>query len=106
VIDPGVLLLEAERILEKHKPADFPSTVDAAPECIEYVRLVEDEEAWRSVYPSLEAFYAAHERRHPCIRVYSKARREIATANPMQGWGGTITERIERLCGETSASTN
>jgi hypothetical protein len=93
----AVLLAEAERILAKHSPADFDTTIDAAPESIEYVRVVEDAEAWRSSYPSLDAFYAAHEARHPDIRVYAAVRREIETADPLTATGGTISQRIARL---------
>ena len=93
----AVLLSEAERILQKHDPETFDSTLDAFPECIEYVRVVEDEEAWRAGYESLEAFHAAHERRHPDIRLYARARREIETADPLTSPGGTATQRLERL---------
>lgn len=51
------LLGEAERILRQHSPADFENTIAAAPECIEFVRAVEDQEAWRAGYGSLDAFY-------------------------------------------------
>lgn len=61
----ATLLAETERILGKHDPVSFDTTFGAWPECIEYVRAVEDEEAWKTAYPSLEAFYAAHEARHP-----------------------------------------
>ena len=94
------ILAEAERVLREHSPAEFATTIDAAPECIEYVRAVEDGEAWKAGYPSIEAFYAAHEDQHPCIRVYGKVRRDIETADPMQATGGTIAQRIERLCAE------
>ena len=93
------ILAEAERVLREHSPAEF-ATIDAAPECIEYVRAVEDGEAWKDGYPSIDAFYAAHEDQHPCIRVYGKVRRDIETADPMQAPGGTIAQRIERLCAE------
>jgi len=96
----AVLLAEAERVLREHGPAEFATTIDVAPECIEYVRAVEDEEAWKAAYPSVEAFYAAHEGRHPCIRVYGAVRREIEQADPSHGPGGTIAQRVERLCRE------
>lgn len=69
----AALLAEAERILAKHSPADFASTFDAAPESVEAVRVVEDTDAWKVGYPSLEAFYAAHEARHPDIRFYGRS---------------------------------
>jgi hypothetical protein len=93
----GILLAEAERILRKHRPADFDTTIDAAPESIEFVRVVEDEGAWRAGYPSLDAFYAAHEARHPDIRLYGRVRREIETDDLLTSPGGTIAQRIARL---------
>jgi hypothetical protein len=93
--DP-VLLAETERLLRKHSPVDFDSTIDAAPESIEFVRAVEDEEAWRVGYDSLEAFYAAHEAQHPDIRVYGAVRREMETEDILTSPGGTISKRIAR----------
>lgn len=90
------LLAEAERILRQHSPADFDTTVDAAPECIELVRAVGDEGAWRARYESLGAFYRAHEARHQDIRLYADVRREIETADPLTSPGGTISQRIAR----------
>jgi hypothetical protein len=90
-------LAEAERVLREHAPADFDTTIDAAPESIEVVMAVEDEEAWRAGYESLDAFYAAHETRHPDIRLYAQVRREIATADPLTSPGGTISQRLARL---------
>jgi hypothetical protein len=91
------LLHEAERILREHSPDQFDSTIDAGPECIEVVRAVEDTEAWRAAYESLDAFYSAHEGRHPDIRLYGDVRREIASADPLTSPGGTISQRIARL---------
>jgi hypothetical protein len=95
----GVLLGEAERILSKHNPAQFDSTLDAFPECIEFVRQVEDHGAWKAGYASLESFYAAHEARHPLIRVYGEMRRRIETDDPFtsQMTGLTATQKLERL---------
>lgn len=90
------LLAEAERVLSKHRPADFDSTIDAAPECIEFVRAVADEGAWRSGYSSLDAFYEAHEAEHPDVRFYAAVRREIESEDPMTSPGGTISQRIKR----------
>lgn len=95
----ATLVAEAERILQLHSPAEFETTVHAWPECIEYVRAVEDEEAWKAGYESLEAFYASHEARHPDIRLYAKARREIETADPLTSPGGTPAQRLARLRG-------
>ncbi len=96
----GVLLAETERLLRMHHPDDFATSVAAAPECVHYVRQVEDKEAWRAGYPSVEAFYAAHEARHPCIRVYGAVDREIETADIFTSPGGPIQERIARHCGQ------
>lgn len=92
-----VLLAETERLLQKHHPGLFDTTIDAAPESIHYVRQVEDTEAWREEYPSLEAFYAAHAARHPDIRFYGQVDREVNTADPLTSPGGTISQRIARL---------
>jgi hypothetical protein len=95
----GVLLAEAERVLAKHSPDSFDATIDAFPECVEYVRQVEDHEAWKSAYPSLESFYTAHEARHPLIRVYGEMRRRIETEDPFTSklTRLTATEKLRRL---------
>jgi hypothetical protein len=94
------LLAESERLLAAHSPAVFDKSIDAFPDCIEFVRRVEDEEAWRAGYPSLEAFYAAHDPRHPDIRLYARVRRDIASLNPLKDPGGLPSKRLERLRGE------
>lgn len=71
-----LVLFEAERVLRKHSPATFEVRRDAYGECIEDVRGVEDIEAWKDAYDSLDQFYAAHEGRHPHIRRYANARRD------------------------------
>ena len=91
-----VLLAEAERLLAAHSPAAFDTSIDAFPECIEVVRGVEDEEAWRAGYSSLEAFYAAHEARHPDIRLYARVRRDIATISPLHDPGGLPSSLLAR----------
>lgn len=93
-------LLSAEQTLSKHSPIDFDATVDAAPESIEVVWAVEDEDAWRAGYESLSAFYAAHEARHPDVRLYGRVRRKIADADPLTSAGGTIAQRLARLLAE------
>jgi hypothetical protein len=99
----ATLLNEAERILLEYSPADFETMVVAAPETIEVVRAVEEHGAWKARYPSLEAFYAAHEARHPDIRLYAEVRREIETADPLTSPGGTIQERLARLRAQPGA---
>ena len=94
--DP-VLLVETERLLGKHDPGVFDAPGSGWPECIEYVRAVEDKEAWRAIYDSLDSFYAAHEDRHPDVRLYGIARREIATADPLTTPGGLPSKRLARL---------
>ena len=90
------LLAEAERLLVQHDPATFDTAVDAFPECIDAVRAVEDEQAWQASYPSLEAFYAAHEELHPDIRLYGQARRDVTAGDPLTS-GGLPSQRLERL---------
>jgi hypothetical protein len=90
------LLAKAERVLHAHNTASFETTSHAFPECIEYVRAVEDEQAWRAAYWTLDAFYAAHTGRHPEIRFYGEARREMAQADLYSRHEGP-TRRLERL---------
>jgi hypothetical protein len=87
---------QAEAMLRKHKPADFDSTIDAAPESIEAVRFIEDNDLWKARYSSVDEFYAAYEAQHPDVRVYGDVRREIANADVLRGPHGTITQRIAR----------
>jgi len=90
------LLAEAERVLSVHNPASFDTTSHAFPECIEYVRAVEEARAWKAAYWSLDAFYAAHTTRHPDIRFYAEARREFAEAD-LTSAHETPTQRLTRL---------
>jgi hypothetical protein len=95
-VDP-VKLATAEEMLRRHRPADFASPASfTAPESIEAVRYVEDNELWKAGYSSVEEFYAAHEAQHPDIRVYGDVRREIAATDVFEGPHGTIVERIAR----------
>jgi hypothetical protein len=96
-----VLLAEAERLLAAHSPAAFDTSIDGFPNCIEYVRRVEDEEAWRANYPSLEAFYDTQAARHPDIRPYGKVRRDIATISPPHDPGGPPGS--SHACADSSA---
>jgi hypothetical protein len=96
-----VLLAEAERLLATHSPAAFDTSVDGFPDCIEYVRRVEDEETWRGGYPSLEAFYDTQAARHPDIRLYARVRRDIATISPLHDPGGPPSGLLARLRGES-----
>jgi hypothetical protein len=64
------LLGTAEELLRNVSPADF-ETPDVEGGVYEIVYMVEDGENWRAGYDSLEAFYAAHEERHPEIRQYA-----------------------------------
>jgi hypothetical protein len=91
------LLVETEHTLAKHDPSTFDTSAVAWPECIEFVRVVEDAGAWQGAYPSLDAFYAAHEALHPDIRLYACARREIETADPLTSPGGLPSQRLARL---------
>jgi hypothetical protein len=93
----GTILSEAERILALHHPDAFDSSVDAWPECIEFVGAVEESEAWRGRYSSLETFYAAHEARHPDMRLYAEARREIEASDPMTSPPSLPSQVLARL---------
>lgn len=88
----------AENVLGQASPADFEKTQNAASMCISVVgRQVEDGDGWRAGYDSLEAFYAAHEARHPDIRLYASVWREIPIEDPNappNGTGETIARRI------------
>jgi hypothetical protein len=99
-VSSDVLLAEVERLLAAHSPAAFDTSIDGFPDCIDYVRRVEDEEAWRAGYPSLEAFYDTQAARHPDIRLYAKVRRDIATINPLHDPGELPSGQLARLRGE------
>jgi hypothetical protein len=60
-----------ENALREHSPADFETTPNVEERTIGAVLTVEHQEDWRAGYDSLEAFYAAHEERHPDIRTYA-----------------------------------
>ena len=96
-----VLLAEVERLLAAHSPAAFDTNIDGFPDCIEYVRRVEDEGAWRAGYPSLEAFYDTQAARHPDIRLYAKVRRDIGTINPLHHPGGLPSTLLARRRSES-----
>ena len=74
------LLETSEDFLRKFSPADFETTPDAEEAADEMVYVVEDGENWRAGYDSLEAFYAAHEERHPEIRHYAARARKFLDA--------------------------
>jgi hypothetical protein len=95
-MNSDVVLAEVERLLAAHSPAAFDTSIDGFPDCIEYVRRVEDEEAWQARYPSLEAFYDTQAARHPDIRLYAKVRRDIATISPLHHSGGLPSELLAR----------
>jgi CheY-like chemotaxis protein len=91
------LLQNAEEVLREHTPPDFETTADAAARCVDVVSFIEDAEWWRVGYDSLDSFYAAHEARHPDIRVYAAVRREVLmvdASTPPAGIGGVIAQRI------------
>jgi hypothetical protein len=93
------LLDNAEGVLREHDPADFETSPNAAVECIDTVHSAEVGEWWRARYDSIDSFYAAHESRHPHIRVYATVRREVPMVDalePPAGIGGVIARRIAR----------
>lgn len=90
------MLRSAEAVLGEHSPADFGTTPNAAGECVEVVRRVGDEEWWRARYDSLDAFYAAHEARHPDIRVYATVGREVALPEDPDEWRSDTGDEVAR----------
>jgi hypothetical protein len=79
----GESILEtSEELLRNVSPADFETTPDAEEAAYEMVYMVEDGENWRAGYDSLEAFYAAHEERHPEIRHYAARARKFLDDPP------------------------
>ena len=97
VVMRSVLLQQAESVLAQASPADFETTQNGASACISVVSNLEDLEGWRAGYDSLDSFYAAHEARHPDIRVYAAVWREIPVEDPNDppnGTGALIAQRI------------
>jgi hypothetical protein len=96
-MDRAVTLAEAERVLRLYFPSQFDTSAVAYPECIEAVRNVEDDEAWREGYPSLDAFYDTHEDKHPAISLYGIDRRRIEKADRLTDPSEKPTQRLEHL---------
>jgi hypothetical protein len=92
----AAVLTETERLLGTYHPDQFDSSFDAWSACIEAVRQLEETEAWKPGYPSLEAFFRAHEHRHPDIRAYAQARRRLETT-PLSEPLGPPSEQLARL---------
>ena len=95
----SLLLTQAESILGQAAPTDFETTQNAASMCVAVVSNLEGGDGWRAGYDSLEAFYAAHEARHPDIRLYGSVWSEIASEDedpndPPNGTGELIARRI------------
>ena len=89
------LLAEAEEVLRAYGPESFDELASmAGPECIAAVALVEVTGVWQASYASLEAFYTAHEERHPDIRLYSAVRDQILNEDVRESDGGTIGQRL------------
>lgn len=92
-------LRDAEELLRQHAPTEFASTPNVGAECIDVVRMLEEEQWWRAGYGSVESFYEAHEDRHPDIRAYAAVRREVPmedALDPPAGIGEIIARRIAR----------
>ena len=103
----SLLLGQAENVLGQSSPADFETTQNAASMCISVVRNLEDGDGWRAGYDSLDSFYAAHEARHPDIRLYAAVSREIPIDdpdNPPNGISATIAQRIAGMVPEEDDS--
>jgi hypothetical protein len=92
----ATILAETERLLGAYHPDQFDSSFDAWSACIEAVRQLEETQAWTPTYPSLEAFYRAHEHRHPDIRAYPEARRRLETT-PLSNPLGPPSEQLARF---------
>jgi hypothetical protein len=92
----AALLAEVEDILHECSPESFDDLASfAGPKCIAGVAAVEVTEAWGAAYRSLEDFYAAHEERHPSIRVYSTVREQLLSEDDVLGPAGVaIGERV------------
>jgi hypothetical protein len=68
--------------------------------CVAVVSNLEDLEAWRAGYDSLDSFYAAYEERHPDIRLYASVWDWIEAEDPNDppnGTGAVIVQRIREL---------
>jgi hypothetical protein len=91
-------LYDAEEVLRANSPADFETTPDAAIDSVGAAYEIVEDEYWRAGYDSLEAFYAAHEARHPDIRVYADVYREVGAqlvlADPSVARGRIIAQAI------------
>ena len=88
-------LLKADDVLRTYEPAEFDSDAYAYAQCIEIVRAVEDERSWELIHPSIERFYATYEDRHPDIRLYGVACREITAGTSPRG--ESASETLARL---------
>lgn len=89
------LLESLEKLLREINPADFNSQ-EVEKGIYEMTAMVEDGESWRAEYDSLEAFYVAHEDRHPEIRHYAARHRAsdptLARDLNRPGEGRTMSE--------------
>jgi hypothetical protein len=99
----------ADNVLRRYRPAEFLTTPDAAVNCIYMVYSVEKDEAWRAGYYSLDSFYAAHEARHPDVRVYAAVTRTFGDREDDDYDPGTwpsdvIVQRIAQLARDRSSA--
>jgi hypothetical protein len=93
----SLLLGLAENVLDQAGPSEFETTQNAASMCVSAVCNLEDGDGWRAGYDSLDSFYAAHEARHPDIRLYASVWREVPVEDPNDppnGTGAMIAQRI------------
>jgi hypothetical protein len=97
-MDPQAVLERAEMLLQRHAEATFDGNPTWYTEVSEALRHVEDEEAWKLGYPSLDAFYAVYENSHPRIRFYAEDVRRVQSSSFFRNpWHGRPSERLERL---------
>jgi hypothetical protein len=92
----------AEASLDEHSAADFETDPNAGVYSMLVVDDIEYEEGWREGYDSLDAFYAAHEARHPDIRVYAAVAQSFGDSEPGSWPSDVIVQRIARLAGRPS----
>jgi hypothetical protein len=92
-----MMLDNVEGVLREHSPAEFETTDNAAYESVYVVSLAVESEDWRARYDSLESFYAAHEGRHPDIRVYVAVAHSFGDSEPESWPSDVIVQRIAQL---------
>jgi hypothetical protein len=100
-----MMLGNVEGVLREHSAAEFQTTENAAYEAVYVVSLAVKDEDWRAGYDSLESFYAAHEARHPDIRVYAAVAQSFPEDSDPATWpSDVIVQRIAQLARDRSSA--